>query len=50
DPQRFNENYRRYIEGQFRKQLGFSGTPIRLLWRGKKVREVEANQNRATRV
>jgi len=50
DPQRFNENYRRYIEGQFRKQLGFSGTPIRLLWRGKKVREVEASQNRATRV
>ncbi|MGL5036024.1 MAG: ribosome biogenesis GTPase Der [Microcystaceae cyanobacterium] len=50
DPARFNENYRRYIEGQFRKQLGFSGTPIRLLWRGKKVREMEATTNRATRV
>ncbi|MEB3192532.1 MAG: ribosome biogenesis GTPase Der [Snowella sp.] len=50
DPSRFNENYRRYIEGQFRKQLGFSGTPIRLFWRGKKVREMEASSNRATKV
>ena len=40
DPQRFNDNYRRYIEGQFRKQLGFQGSPLRLFWRGKKVREV----------
>ncbi|MBJ7898912.1 MAG: ribosome biogenesis GTPase Der [Cyanobacteria bacterium RI_101] len=50
DPKRFNENYRRYIEGQFRKQLGFKGSPLRLFWRGKKVREVEAGANRATRV
>ena len=51
DPKRFNENYRRYIEGQFRQQLGFTGTPIRLLWRGKKVRDAEReNVNRATRV
>ncbi|MBD1837307.1 ribosome biogenesis GTPase Der [Coleofasciculus sp. FACHB-64] len=52
DPKRFNDNYRRYIEGQFRKQLGFTGTPVRLFWRGKKVREVEAGSrsNRATRV
>lgn len=53
DPQRFNDNYRRYIERQFRQQLGFTGTPLRLLWRGKKVREVEGQQrnvNRATRV
>lgn len=53
DPQRFNENYRRYIERQFRQQLGFTGTPLRLLWRGKKVRDVEGQQrnvNRATRV
>jgi predicted GTPase len=40
DPVRFNDNYRRYIERQFRQQLGFTGTPLRLLWRGKKVREV----------
>jgi GTPase len=54
DPKLFNENYRRYIEGKFRQSLGFTGTPIRLLWRGKKVREVERggapNPNRATRV
>ncbi|MBE9124712.1 MULTISPECIES: ribosome biogenesis GTPase Der [unclassified Coleofasciculus] len=51
EPKRFNENYRRYIERQFRQQLGFTGTPLRLLWRGKKVREVESNSaNRAIRV
>ncbi|NET56882.1 MAG: ribosome biogenesis GTPase Der [Symploca sp. SIO2E6] len=52
DPKRFGENYRRYIERQFRQQLGFTGTPIRLLWRGKKPREAEMNSNvnRATRV
>jgi GTPase len=51
DPTRFTENYRRYIERQFREQLGFKGTPIRLFWRGKKVREMERNTaNRATKV
>ncbi|MFP4104222.1 ribosome biogenesis GTPase Der [Coleofasciculus sp.] len=51
DPKRFNDNYRRYIERQFRQQLGFTGTPLRLLWRGKKVRDVESsNANRAVRV
>lgn len=51
DPQRFNENYRRYIDRQFREQLGFKGTPIRIVWRGKKVRDMERNTaNRATRV
>ena len=49
DPNRFNDNYRRYIERQFREQLGFKGTPIRLLWRGKKVREIEKGQSRANR-
>ncbi|MDX2216175.1 MAG: ribosome biogenesis GTPase Der [Oculatellaceae cyanobacterium bins.114] len=47
----FNDNYRRYIERQFRKSLGFTGTPMRLLWRSKKLREVERNTaNRATKV
>lgn len=36
DSKRFNDNYRRYIERQFRQQLGFKGTPIILLWRSKK--------------
>lgn len=51
DATRFNDNYRRYIEGQFRQQLGFIGTPIRLFWRSKKVRDLETRTtNRATRV
>ncbi|MDB9319437.1 ribosome biogenesis GTPase Der [Nodularia spumigena] len=51
EAKRFNDNYRRYIERQFRKQLGFKGTPMRLLWRSKKVREMEVGSvNRATRV
>ncbi|MGI2903162.1 ribosome biogenesis GTPase Der [Tolypothrix sp. VBCCA 56010] len=51
EAKRFNENYRRYIERQFRQQLGFKGTPIRLLWRSKKVRDMESGSvNRATRV
>jgi GTP-binding protein len=51
EAKRFNDNYRRYIERQFRQQLGFKGTPIRLFWRSKKVREMEtATVNRATKV
>jgi GTP-binding protein len=53
DAKRFNDNYRRYIERQFRQQLGFIGTPIRLFWRSKKAREVVesgSSANRATRV
>jgi GTP-binding protein len=52
DPKLFGENYRRYIEKQFRKSLGFQGTPLRLLWRGKKVRDAErgSTANRATKV
>ncbi|MGD1912788.1 MAG: ribosome biogenesis GTPase Der [Rivularia sp. (in: cyanobacteria)] len=51
EAKRFNDNYRRYIERQFREQLGFRGTPIRLLWRSKKVRDMDnVNANRATKV
>lgn len=51
DPKLFGDNYRRYIERQFRQSLGFTGTPIRLFWRGKKLREVErGSANRATKV
>lgn len=35
DPRLFSDNYRRYMESTFRKALGFDGTPLRLLWRGK---------------
>lgn len=50
EPKRFNDNYRRYIAAQIRKELGFEGTPVRLLWRGKKTREMERSANRATKV
>lgn len=53
DAKRLNENYRRYIERQFRQQLGFVGTPIKLFWRSKKARDVVesgSSANRATRV
>jgi GTPase len=45
DPKLFNDNYRRYIERQFRKNLGFTGTPLKLLWRGKKIRDAELAKN-----
>lgn len=51
DPKLFKDNYRRYIERQFRENLGFEGTPIRIFWRGKAMRDVErAIANRATKV
>jgi len=50
DPLLFNDNYRRYIERQIRQSLDFTGTPIRLFWRGKRMREMERTANRATRV
>lgn len=37
DPKLFPETYRRYMERQLRENIGFPGTPIRLLWRGKGV-------------
>ncbi|MEB3269366.1 MAG: ribosome biogenesis GTPase Der [Leptolyngbya sp.] len=51
DPKLFGDNYRRYIEKQFRQNLGFEGSPIRLFWRGKKMRDLErGSANRATKV
>lgn len=51
EPKLFGDNYRRYVERQFRQNLGFEGTPIRLMWRGKKARDLERDSvNRATRV
>lgn len=51
DPKRLDDNYRRYLEKQFRQQLGFSCTPLRLLWRGKRLRDKEnTSVNRATKV
>jgi GTPase len=51
NPAVFKDNYRRYVERQFREVLGFSGTPLKIFWRGKKVRDFERGTvNRATKV
>jgi len=39
EPTLFRENYRRFLEKQFRTHLDFTGTPLRFLWRGKTERE-----------
>ncbi len=41
DPKLFTSTYRRYIEKQIRVNLGFEGTPLILLWRGKQQRTLE---------
>ena len=41
DPKLFGISYRRYIEKQFRMNLGFEGTPLIFLWRGKQKRSLE---------
>ena len=41
DPKLFGITYRRYIEKQIRINLGFEGSPIILLWRGKQQRDLE---------
>jgi len=41
DPKLFGSTYRRYIEKQFRMNLGFEGTPLIFLWRGKQRRSLE---------
>lgn len=35
DPELFGEGYRRYIERALRENIGFKGTPLRVLMRGK---------------
>ena len=37
DPDLFSNNYRRFLETQLRKALGFQGTPIRLLFRARRT-------------
>lgn len=35
NPKAINSSYRRYVASQFRYYFGFTGTPIRILWRDK---------------
>ena len=41
EPKLFGSTYRRYIEKQFRVNLGFEGTPLILIWRGKQKRTLD---------
>lgn len=41
DAKLFPETYRRYMEKQLRSDAGFSGTPIRIIWRSR--RKIEKN-------
>ncbi|KAE8037145.1 hypothetical protein FH972_009764 [Carpinus fangiana] len=47
DAKLFPETYRRYMEKQLRTDAGFSGTPIRLLWRSR--RKMEKDEGSAAR-
>lgn len=40
DPSLFTDNYQRYLERKIRDALNFEGTPIKLIWRGKALRDV----------
>ena len=46
DPKLFGITYRRYIEKQIRVNLGFEGTPLILLWRGKQQRTLNKEVER----
>lgn len=40
DPSLFTDNYQRYLERKIRESLQFEGTPIKMIWRGKSLRDV----------
>ncbi|KAL2635903.1 hypothetical protein R1flu_007382 [Riccia fluitans] len=49
DAKLFPELYRRYMEKQLRSNVGYPGTPIRLLWRSKKKTERQKPANASSR-
>mmetsp|Transcript_12204 Transcript_12204/g.41304 ORF Transcript_12204/g.41304 Transcript_12204/m.41304 type:complete len:281 (+) Transcript_12204:3-845(+) len=40
DPKLIGDGYKRYLDRKFREALGFEGSPIRFMFRGKRLREV----------
>lgn len=40
DPSLFTDNYQRYLERKIRDSLNLEGTPIKMIWRGKSLRDV----------
>ncbi|KAL2535799.1 GTP-binding family protein [Forsythia ovata] len=49
DAKLFPETYRRYMEKQLRTSAGFTGTPIRLLWRSRRKMEKYDGKDAATK-
>mmetsp|Transcript_14236 Transcript_14236/g.20131 ORF Transcript_14236/g.20131 Transcript_14236/m.20131 type:complete len:598 (+) Transcript_14236:54-1847(+) len=49
NPKLFGDNYRRYLERKFREQLGFKSTPIRIMWRGKRLRRMVQDESKKSR-
>jgi GTP-binding protein len=46
DPKLINDNYKRYLDRKMRESLdGFESTPIRWMFRGRRVRDVTRNMN-----
>ncbi|XP_042508506.1 GTPase Der [Macadamia integrifolia] len=50
DANLFPETYRRYMEKKLRSDVGFSGTPIRLLWRSRRTMEKGEGKTAATNI
>ncbi|XP_043706115.1 GTPase Der isoform X2 [Telopea speciosissima] len=50
DAKLFPETYRRYMEKKLRSDVGFSGTPIRLLWRSRRTMEKDEGRTAATKI
>ena len=40
DPALFTDNYRRYLDRKIRDSLDFEGTPIKIIYRGKALKDV----------
>ena len=46
NPSLLNDNYRRYLDRKFRESVqGFESTPVRWIFRGRRVRDVMKNRN-----
>lgn len=40
DPELFTDNYKKYLERKIRQQLKFEGTPLKMIFRGKTLRDI----------
>jgi GTP-binding protein len=43
NPNYFNQDLRKFIEVQIRRQVGYASTPIRIFWRGRHIRSESNN-------